>query len=86
MILFHLATWGIALLFALRGLARMLAVPAARKLAVADGAPLAGRRPARVLPRPVLQRQPGEAVFDLEKGSFLEEFGKLIDDSADRLE
>ena len=34
MVLFHLATWGVALLFALRGLARMLAVPAARRLAV----------------------------------------------------
>ena len=69
MILFHLATWGIALLFALRGLARMLAVPAARKLAVGWTVLLwlVVVQLASYL-GPVLQRQPGEAVFDLEKG------------------
>jgi len=81
MVLFHLATWGVALLFALRGLARMLAVPAARRLAVGWTVLLwlVVVQLATFL-GPVLERNEGEAVFALEKGSFLERFGTLLDD------
>jgi hypothetical protein len=80
LVFFHLATWGIALLFALRGLTWMLALPRARLVAVGWTVLLwlvVVQLTAYL--GPVLERHPGEAVFVLEKGSFLEKFDKIFD-------